>query len=442
MNIYMSLFLLLLSVLGFVLFFYGIGLRYLAFVPLLFLGLFFWYYGATTTIKVKWSELLQKYSLYVAWTIILAGLVGLLNYFGVDLSNTALWLLSLNVFLWIFSYLAQYQDGKSIFQVGFYFCILLLLIIAFAFWGWWIFFSVFSILWVMHLWIIAFIIFIVGLQEDIEKYMRYKLAILSLGTIFLLVFDQIKNIYLALTIDSLILTGIYYLIYHVFKFKPQSVEKKKDISLRRVLAGERMTQAKTYYTNTKTMEILHGFFVAMPSWTKQLLELFNVILIAVLIIYYITHLGDFAAVNHLLYRAVIATFILNVLLLKKVWYNSIIQNLVVFLVINFAIYVSLFSYFNGDIGSVVSRWIFRNVFSAAMIFYAHKVPMLDKLFTKTDYMYWIMASIGAMVVNVVLLINTEMPGELIFFLVLVYLGIQSMIIYYAARYLGKIEVLH
>jgi hypothetical protein len=154
--------------------------------------------------------------------------------------------------------------------------------------------------------------------------MRYKLGVLSLGTIFLLVFDQIKNTYLALTIDSLILTGIYYLIYQVFQFKPQSAEKKKDVSLRRVLAGERMTADKKYYANTKTMELLHGYFVAMPAWTKQLLELFNVILIAVLIIYYITHSGTFlrqagfAAVNHLLYWAVIATFIVNVVLLKKV----------------------------------------------------------------------------------------------------------------------------
>ena len=149
-----------------------------------------------------------------------------------------------------------------------------------------------------------------------------------------------------------------------------------------------------------------------------------------------------AVVNHLLYRAVIATFITNVLLLKKVGYNSVVQNLVVFLVINFAIYVSLFSYFNGDVGSVVSRGIIRNIMSSSMIFYAHRVPMLAKIFTRTDYMYRIVASIGAMIVNVILLMRTELPGQLIFFLVLVYLGLQSMIIYYAAKYLGKIETLN
>lgn len=63
--------------------------------------------------------------------------------------------------------------------------------------------------------------------------------------------------------------------------------------------------------------------------------------------------------------------------------------------------------------------------------------MLAKIFSKTDYMYWIVASVGAMIVNVVLLMKTDLPGQLIFFLVLVYLGLQSMIIYYAARYLSN-----
>lgn len=435
----MSLFLLSLVVFAFVLFFYGIGLWYLALIPLIFLGIFFWYYGGTQTIKVRGSEILQRYSLYIARTIILAGLVGVLNYFGVDLTTTVLRLLSLNLILRVGSYLAKYQDGKSVFQIWFYFCVALLLIIAFALWGRILAFNIFSLLRVLHLWIVAFFIFIVGLQEEVEKYMRYKLGVLSLGTLFLFVFDQIKNVYVALTINSLFLTGLYYLIFKVFQFRPQSAEKKKEVSVRRVLAGERITAPKTYY-NSKNMEFVYGILTGMPSWTKQFLEILNVIIIAILIIHYIGHVWSFSSVNHILYRAVIVTFISNVLLLKKIWYTSIIQNLVVFLVINFAIYVSLFSYFNSDAGAVVSRGIIRNIVSSSMIFYAHKVPMLAKIFTRTDYIYWIVASVWAMLVNVVLLTQTDLPGELIFFLVLVYLGLQSMIIYYAARYLSKIEL--
>ena len=437
----MALLLLSVVVVAFVLFFYGIGLWFLALIPLLFIGIFFWYYGATQTIKVQSSDLLKRYSLYVAWIIILAGIFGVANYFWMDPIYTVLWLLTLNLVLWMTSILTDYKDGTILFQLWFYLAIAVLLLIAFAIGGWSVFFDVFSLCWMMHLGIIAFMIFIIGHHKGVEKYLRYKLGILSLGAIFLVVFDQIKNIYLALTINGVLLTTVFYFISKIFKLTPQSDETKKNISVRRILAGERITEVKKHFRSAWVGHVYH-FIENMPKATKQILEVFNIILIATLIIYYITHVWDFASVNHVLYRAVIATFVTNVLLLKKVWYNSIIQNLVVFLVINFAIYVSLFSYFQGDVGSVASRWIFRNVFSAAMIFYAHKIPMLAKIFNKTDYWYWIVSCVAAMVVNVILLIKTQLPGELIFFLVLVYLGLQSMIVFYAAKYLGKIQTLN
>jgi len=42
-----------------------------------------------------------------------------------------------------------------------------------------------------------------------------------------------------------------------------------------------------------------------------------------------------------------------------------------------------------------------------------------------------------MIINVILLMRTDLPGELIFFLVLVYVGVQSMIMFYATRYLSN-----
>ncbi|HBB03427.1 TPA: hypothetical protein DCZ39_00780 [Patescibacteria group bacterium] len=75
---------------------------------------------------------MQRYSLYVARTIILAGLVGMLNYFGLGLTNIVLRLMMLNLVLRASSYLSGYEDGKSVFQIGFYFCMVLLLTIALA----------------------------------------------------------------------------------------------------------------------------------------------------------------------------------------------------------------------------------------------------------------------------------------------------------------------
>ena len=62
-------------------YFYAIGLWFVGFLPIILLGILFAYYGVTNDIKVKSSDLLQRYSLVVAWLIILAGLVGVFNFF-------------------------------------------------------------------------------------------------------------------------------------------------------------------------------------------------------------------------------------------------------------------------------------------------------------------------------------------------------------------------
>jgi len=61
----------------------------------------------------------------------------------------------------------------------------------------------------------------------------------------------------------LILTGLYYLVYKVFQFTPVSADKKKDVSVRRILAGERITAPKKVFAS-KTVEALYGFMTAMP----------------------------------------------------------------------------------------------------------------------------------------------------------------------------------
>lgn len=251
------------------------------------------------------------------------------------------------------SILMDYKDGTVVFQLGFYLSTFFVLMIAFAVGGLPLLLSIFAMHRVLHLGIIAFMIFIIGHHKGVEKYLRYKLVVISLGTIFLVVFDQIQNIYLAIAINSVILTGLYYFITKVFDLRLQSEAQKKEISVRRILAGERITAVKKKF-RAPWMEQLHHFVEGIPGATKKILEGFNILLILILIVTYISNISAFVDASHLFYWITIVAFVVNVLLLKRVGYNSIIQNLVVFLVINFAIYVSLFSYFNGSMGAVAT----------------------------------------------------------------------------------------
>jgi hypothetical protein len=129
----MALFLLSIGLISFILYFYGIGLRYLGFLPIIFLASFISYHGMIDTIKIKSSEALGKYSLYIARIVILTGFVGVLNFFDVALINISLTLIGINLFLWIASYLVDYKDGKSVFALGYYFSLVFLLAIGAAF---------------------------------------------------------------------------------------------------------------------------------------------------------------------------------------------------------------------------------------------------------------------------------------------------------------------
>ena len=417
-------------------YFYAIGLWFVGFLPIILLGILFAYYGVTNDIKVKSSDLLQRYSLVVAWLIILAGLVGVFNFFWMDIVNTCLGLIAINLLLWLGSYVVNYTDGKTVFQLGYYLSIIFLIIVMSVFEGRMWFWNTFAMMRVMQVGVSGFLIFLVGLKSSIEDYLRYKLWIFSLGTISLVIVDQVQNFYLALTLNSVLLMGVYYRILNILKHKPISDEKKWNISVRRILAGERITEVKKHFSN-EFQQIIYRFIIEMPSRAKKLLELMNIVIIVALIYYYVANIAGFANINHIFYWMIIIVFVVNVLLLKRMGYNSIIQNLVVFLVINFAIYISLFSYLNGDVGAIVSRAIIRNIVSASLIFYVHKVPMLAKIFTPIEYSYWLVATVAALVVNIILMRNTTLPGELIFFLVLLYIGFEGMILFYAAKYLQK-----
>ena len=158
---------------------------------------------------------------------------------------------------------------------------------------------------------------------------------------------KIPNVYIALSLFACVLTGAYVSIRVYSEYIPKQ-QAHATISVRRLLAGERITDQKKYLHSPLTT-LLVQMLSTMPEYAKRALELMNIFLIVALMTQYLSHIALFGSVNHIFYRVVIALFINNVFLLKKLGYNSIIQNLVIFLVINFALYVSLFSYFNGDI---------------------------------------------------------------------------------------------
>ena len=99
-------------------FFYGIGLWYLGFLPLLFF-LFVFFSAPGVHFSSALSRQVVRYPLYFAWGLMQAALLGLASYFKLDLGIVFLVLILFNFVCWLFSLLVNYKDGQSLFPFGY-----------------------------------------------------------------------------------------------------------------------------------------------------------------------------------------------------------------------------------------------------------------------------------------------------------------------------------
>ena len=430
-------FLLILSVLLFMAYFYAIWLWYLWIIPLLLCILLFALSIGGLWKKEKANSLFSSYWLYFAWVLILIWLFLILKFFGWETITSCLFLLLLNVLFLVGSYIFKYNDWKIVSHIWFSFIALLMIIYMWIVNWFEVCLDTFSYVWCLYLWVVAFIVFIFSLWLDIEKYMHYLLFVLLGGAIVIMLYNLITNIYVFLIALCVWLAGVYFFIDYVLMHKPPTQTQVKEISVRRILAWERVLQKIPQHNDF--FKSVYDFVYEMPQLVKYILEFANTLIIVVLIyLYFVNALSLKWSLEQLFYWVIMFGFILNVYLLKKIEYTSIVQRFFTYLVINFAIYISLFAGFAGDVWNIVIWWIVRNLASSAIIFRIHKTKIGFYL-KKIDYLFWIFTTILAMIVNIILLISTWMSAKLMFPIMLLYVWVQCMLLYYSLKFVHRIQ---
>lgn len=428
---------LILSTLAFIAYFYAIWLWYLWIIPLLLCILFFVFSIGWLLQKDRASSLFNDYWLFCAWIVIQVWLFLILQFFWALAIPSFLFLIMINMLLLVGSYIFKYKDGTIVWHVWFGFVfIALLCYVGIVHWAQDCF-NIFRLIWCLYLWVVAFITCVLSIWYDMHKNMYYLLFVLLCGSIMILLFKLTSNIYIFLIEMCVLLAWLYSTIDYILKHKPPTQTQVKEISVRRILAWERVLQKIPQHNNLS--QIVYDFVYEMPRFVKYILEFANTLIIIILIyLYFKNALSLKWSMEQLFYRIIMIWFIVNVYLLKKIDYTSIVQRLFTYLVINFAIYISLFSAFSGDIWNIVIWWIVWNLISSVVVFHVHKTKLWQYL-RKIDYLFWIFATILAMIVNVILLINTWLSAKLLFPIVLLYVWIQGMLLYYSLRFVHKIQ---
>jgi hypothetical protein len=228
------------------LYLYSIWLRYLAILPIVFLIWIFLYYYNKQLIQLKEDNFLQKYNLLIVRLLILWWLLWTLITVGVDINSSRWIIIVANFLLRIWSYFFDYEDWKEIFQYWLYISILSFLWYSAIKSDWMDSFLKIclnlSVLTSIMIWSMPIII---STKDKSDSWIYYKLLLSALISISFIILNFIKNPHIAIITNLAILSITLYLIYHYWSRKADKpIINNEEISLRRILAWERVSQQK------------------------------------------------------------------------------------------------------------------------------------------------------------------------------------------------------
>src|SRR5690606_4997611 len=98
--------------------------------------------------------------------------------------------------------------------------------------------------------------------------------------------NYFTDIYTVLLIDSLLVLGLSIGLYYSMQYHIPSSNEIKKVSVRRILAGERITNNKQIPHKSKFLAQLYHFVAGMPLWTRYGIEATNCALVVITITLY------------------------------------------------------------------------------------------------------------------------------------------------------------
>ena len=416
----------------FMAFFALLELWYFWIFPLVFLVMFFSQSFVDMRMTLQGTDFLRKYGLYCFSLLAFFWLLWVLEYFWLSHEMSFFSLLMLAWLMWYVSYFIEYEDWKNLFFHWFLFILLLLLWNSYVEGGlsW-----LSNMLWfVIGIAIVAcwWLWFVVGSFRSVDrKYLYYFYFFILLG-ILDVIFINVKFPLYALDIDLLVyLFVMIFLSYALKHYVDKPVLQKREISLRRVLAWEKILANKKDENKIPLIKTLSDFVHFTPDLVKYLLEYLNVVLLIGVLLAYLVPLFQWNPLPETWYWWGIVLFLINSFFLKKYWVFSVVTRFAVGIVVNFSLYVSLLTFWD-KITDMLPWLIAWNILCWIAIFYT-KLPAVRAYIKQSDIAFWLVTCLVAMLLNIVLLLRKEISGQMAFSLIFLYLGVWWWISYYVIR---------
>ena len=411
-------------------FFYLIWLWYLALLPLatFIFMLSHWIRNIFTWIKLE--ILREKRSLILIWLITMIGLSWILFFVWIKEISVYLSLLILNIILMFGSRIFDYEDGKLIFEIWAWLMVVVILwTVLFSSW----FFSFCDAILLMAslmLWVYAFLQFIIWIFYPIDEKWLYEIAIMWAVVVW---WSIINHFYPAEWIFGLsfFLLALVYCGMYVVQNWEMPKEQTARISVRRILAWERIFKK----LNVPKWKItLHEWLEKSPIRFERIFEFFNIGLLIFLLLFFFWWIFTSSEVSLWFgYWIWIALFLINTILLKRIWYATDVSRFALALIANFVLY-SVLLISGSSIETILPFLIVWWFLCQIALFFVDRVNLT--LFSDKDFVYWTVVTFIAFICNIILLCRVNLPGQFLFSVIFVYVGAELALMYYIFRFLN------
>jgi len=410
-------------------FFYLIGLRYLALLPLAVL-VFMLSHGIKNVFSwIKLEILWEKWSLILIWLITMIGISWILFFIWIREISVYMSLLMLNILLIFGSRIFDYEDGKLIFEIWAWLMVVVILwTVLFSSWIF-AFFDAVLLMASLMLWVYSFLQFVIWIFYPTDEKWLYEIVILwaiVIGWSIINHFYPAEWIFaLSFFMLALVFCGIY-----VVQQREMPSKQTARISVRRILAWERIFKK----LNIPQWKIsLHERLEKSPKRFDRIFEFFNIGLLIFLLLFFFWWIFTSSEVSLWFgYWLGIALFLINTFLLKRIWYATDVSRFALALIANFVLY-SVLLISGSSIESVLPFLIVWWFLCQIALFFVDRVNLT--LFSDKDFVYWMISTFIAFVCNIILLCRVDLPGQFLFSVIFVYVGAELALMYYIFRFL-------
>lgn len=391
------------------------------------------------------KDFLHEHTITLSWMMIMIWLWWFLDVLMDSSLMIWLWLVLLNLLLRIWSYLSSYKDGQQVFHYWWYFSSILLFVSLARLTSHEFLLEV--MLWWMSLTmaIYAFLIFVLGsvwLVKD--RSLHYPLFItFNCCILYLIYYYTQQNVGLSLVVAQWYLLGLYALIRRIMQWKEQphlTYDDSNDL-FKHILSWQTITRFKKKITGgpVELINDIQWFLDSIPSKRKSIFGLFNILLVVGQIGLFVFRMKQWiVSLDQLWFWLWIGFFFMSFILLRSIWFAYKLQRIMAFIVINVALYLSIIALFGNNVVYIVWSWIIWTIVNSLLIFH-HKTFDRRWVLTDDDVFYWIWGTTITTLCNLYFMMLLPLSLQLVFSIILLYLGIQVFLIRYNLVSIWKIK---